>query len=112
MARLSLHLLGEPRVTLDGESINPGRRKVPALLAYLAVTGRRHSRDELAELLYGQQHTTRAAKVALGSGRSVLRVQVSVAGSYTSTVDTAPDPPQSAVSSSPTSPTSSKPPIA
>jgi len=32
-----------------------GLRKVVALLAYLAVTAQRHSRDELAQLLYGQQ---------------------------------------------------------
>ena len=60
MPRLALHFLGSPRVSLDGVTIDPGRRKVLALLAYLAVTGRRHSRDELAELLYGQQAATRA----------------------------------------------------
>ena len=52
MAALSLLLLGQPRVEVRGAEIVLHRRKVLALLAYLAVTSRPHSRDELAELLY------------------------------------------------------------
>ena len=52
MSRLALYLLGPPRVELDGEELHIGRRKAVALLAYLAVTGRPHSRDSLATLLW------------------------------------------------------------
>ncbi|MBN1836438.1 MAG: tetratricopeptide repeat protein [Spirochaetales bacterium] len=52
MYRLKLHLLGPPRVELEGSVLRFPRRKVLALLAYLAVTGRAHSRDALAELLH------------------------------------------------------------
>jgi predicted ATPase len=55
MSLLDLYFLGSPRVYLDGASVEIDRRKVIALLAYLAVTAQRHSRDELAELLYGKQ---------------------------------------------------------
>ena len=43
MSRLALFLLGPPRLELDGEPIEVGRRKAVALLAYLAVMGGRHS---------------------------------------------------------------------
>lgn len=52
MAALSLLFLGQPRVEARGAEIVLRRRKVLALLAYLAVTSRPHGRDELAELLY------------------------------------------------------------
>ena len=55
MPELSLYFLGSPRVCLDGATVEMGRRKVVALLAYLAVTAQRQSRDELAQLLYGVQ---------------------------------------------------------
>ncbi len=55
MSRLDLYFLGSPRVYLDRATVEINRRKVLALLAYLAVTAQRHSRDELAELLYGKQ---------------------------------------------------------
>ena len=48
MSRLALFLLGSPRVKLDGEPAHIGRAKALALLAYLAVEARRHSRDALA----------------------------------------------------------------
>jgi predicted ATPase/DNA-binding SARP family transcriptional activator len=52
MARLALRLLGPPRVEVDGEPVHIGRRKALALLAYLAVTARPHTRDSLATLLW------------------------------------------------------------
>jgi DNA-binding SARP family transcriptional activator len=52
MSTLALSFLGPPLVGLDGALVKLTRRKVLALLAYLAVTGRPHSRDTLAELLY------------------------------------------------------------
>lgn len=57
MPQLSLFLFGPPRVEVDGVPINITLRKGIALLAYLAVTDRRHSRDHLASLFwpgYGQ----------------------------------------------------------
>jgi DNA-binding SARP family transcriptional activator len=58
--RLKLHFLGPPRVELDGAMLRFPRRKVLALLAYLAVTGRAQSRDALAELLYPGQDRAHA----------------------------------------------------
>lgn len=52
MSGLSLFLLGPPRLKLDGEPVQIGRRKALALLIYLAVTRRRHSRDALATLFW------------------------------------------------------------
>jgi len=52
MSRLALFLLGSPRIERDGVLINVDTRKAIALLAYLAVTHQRHSRDVLASLLW------------------------------------------------------------
>jgi DNA-binding SARP family transcriptional activator len=52
MSDLRLFLLGPPRVEVDGEPVHLSRRKMVALLVYLAVTGRSHSRDYLATLLW------------------------------------------------------------
>jgi hypothetical protein len=45
MSRLTLFMLGPPRIERDGAPIKISRRKAVALLAYLAVTGQSHSRD-------------------------------------------------------------------
>jgi two-component SAPR family response regulator len=51
--RLSLRLLGPPEASLDGyPPLRFRRKKVLALLCYLAAEGGRHSRRELAELLW------------------------------------------------------------
>jgi DNA-binding SARP family transcriptional activator len=62
MSQLALHLLGPPRLELDGQVVQVSRRKAMALLAYLAVTGRCHSRDSIATLLWPEldQSTARA----------------------------------------------------
>src|SRR5437667_5041179 len=52
MSRLALFLLGPPRIERDGTLINVDTRKAIALIAYLAVTHQRHSRDTLASLLW------------------------------------------------------------
>jgi DNA-binding SARP family transcriptional activator/tetratricopeptide (TPR) repeat protein len=57
-ARISL--LGAPRVEHDGGQIEVDTRKATALLAYLAVTRRRHTRDALAGLLWPEYNQTRA----------------------------------------------------
>ena len=60
MVRLALHLLGPPRIELGGEPVHIGRRKVVALLTYLAVTGGSHGRDALATLFWPEQDQSRA----------------------------------------------------
>jgi predicted ATPase len=60
MSRLALYLLGPPRIELDGRPVQISRRKVVALLAYLAVTGTPHSRDSLATLLWPERSQSRA----------------------------------------------------
>jgi predicted ATPase/DNA-binding SARP family transcriptional activator len=55
MSQLALYFLGSPRIYLDGAAVEIKRRKVLSLLIYLAITAQRHSRDELAELLYGKK---------------------------------------------------------
>ena len=52
MSQLALHLLGPPRIELDGEPVQIPRRKAMALFVYLAVTGHSHSRDSLSTLLW------------------------------------------------------------
>ena len=52
MAGLALHFFGFPQVTRNGAPVELRRRKEIALLAYLAVTQRAHSRDSLAALLW------------------------------------------------------------
>ncbi|MCL4264664.1 MAG: hypothetical protein KJ069_15680 [Anaerolineae bacterium] len=56
----SLFLLGAPRLEQDGRSLPIGRRKVMALLAYLAMTNQVHSRDALAALLWPGSSPPRA----------------------------------------------------
>jgi DNA-binding SARP family transcriptional activator len=58
LARLSL--LGTPRIEHDGAKLEVDTRKAIALLAYLAVTRRRHARDSLAGLLWPEYNQTRA----------------------------------------------------
>ncbi len=60
LADLRISLLGLPRVELDGVPLTFERRKALALLAYLAVTQRAHSRDALATLLWAEQDAGRA----------------------------------------------------
>ena len=55
MSNLQLHLLGGLQVTRADIPITSFiSNKVPALLAYLAVTHRAHLRDKLATLLWGE----------------------------------------------------------
>jgi DNA-binding SARP family transcriptional activator len=50
---LGLRLLGEIEVLRDGERVAlPPSRKTRALLAYLAIDGRRHQRERLCELFW------------------------------------------------------------
>ena len=72
MAQLRINLFGSPSVTLDGANVIVDTRKAIALLAYLVITGKEHSRDVLATLLwpeYGQVN----ARSALRRTLSVLQ---------------------------------------
>ncbi len=83
---LHLHFLGPPRIELDGQPGPPrieldgqpvilDTRKATALLAYLAVTGQRHSRDVLATLLYPETGQSRA-RATLRRTLSSLKVGI------------------------------------
>ncbi|MEM7344715.1 MAG: tetratricopeptide repeat protein [Chloroflexota bacterium] len=63
MARLKLYLLGPPQAELENEPVKIQRRKVLALLVYLAVNGEAQRRDTLATLLWpdSSQSQARAA---------------------------------------------------
>lgn len=52
MGSLRVALLGPPRVEVGGAPLRVDTRKAVALLAYLACSGRRHGRDQLAALLW------------------------------------------------------------
>src|SRR3712207_1252769 len=58
--RTTVLLLGAPRIEHGGEPIEVDTRKAIALVAYLAVTRRRHARDALAGLLWPEYNQTRA----------------------------------------------------
>ncbi len=70
MTELSLALLGSPVVQRDGISVTFDTRKAIALLALLAVTGREHSREQLADLLWPDADSAK--------GRASLRRTLSV----------------------------------
>lgn len=85
---LTIRLLGPVSVLIDGAPLTVDTRKATALLAYLAVTGRTASRDELAALLWPEsgdvpahgalRRTLSVLNTALGG--SCLRIdRVSVA---------------------------------
>ncbi len=71
-SRLTLRLLGPPRVERDGEPVDMDTRKAIALLAYLAVTGQPEGRDRLAAMLWPDADTDRA-RGALRRTLSTLR---------------------------------------
>src|SRR5215207_3102532 len=52
MAQLKLLVFGPPRLEHDGQPLELNLRKALALLVYLAVSGRPHSRDALATMLW------------------------------------------------------------
>lgn len=73
MAGLRLHLLGKPEAWLDDAPLTEfSTAKTEALLYYLAVTKGPHSRETLAELLWGDMPDA-AAKRNLTKALSTLR---------------------------------------
>ena len=71
MAGLKLYLFGPPHLERDGVLLDLGRRKATALLAYLAVTHQRHSRDALATLFW-PEYDSRRGRANLSRTLSVL----------------------------------------
>ena len=59
-ARLTFYLLGSPRVERGGQPIAVDTRKATALLAYLAVEGGSHSREQMAALFWPDVDERRA----------------------------------------------------
>ena len=75
-AQLRIHTLGSVSVERDGHVITDfDSRKVQALLVYLACTGRPHSREVLAELLW-EEHTQSQALSNLNVALTSLRQTV------------------------------------
>jgi DNA-binding SARP family transcriptional activator/predicted ATPase len=72
VSRLTLRLLGPPRVERDGKGIHIGRRKALALLAYLAVERGVHRREALAALFW-PEYDPSAARADLRRTLSLLR---------------------------------------
>jgi DNA-binding SARP family transcriptional activator len=60
VSRTRILLLGAPRIEHDGAPVEVDTRKAIALVAYLAVTRRRHTRDALAGLLWPEYNQTKA----------------------------------------------------
>jgi predicted ATPase/DNA-binding SARP family transcriptional activator len=76
LSELELHLLGSPRLERDGILVVIHRRKVMALLIYLAVTGRSHPRDSLATMFWcehGQGSARAALRRTLSDLQKILR---------------------------------------
>lgn len=72
MSQWVLHLLGSPHLERDGTRVGIQRRKVMALLIYLAVTGKGHPRDTLA-VLFWPEHDQTKARAALRRTLSELQ---------------------------------------
>jgi DNA-binding SARP family transcriptional activator/predicted ATPase len=75
VSSVSLCFLGRPRIERDGTPVTVGRRKALALLAYLAVTARAHTRDTVATLLWPELSQSKARaglRNALTSLRNAL----------------------------------------
>jgi DNA-binding SARP family transcriptional activator/tetratricopeptide (TPR) repeat protein len=88
MTELSLALLGPPVVLRDGLPVTFDTRKAVALLALLAVTGREHRREQLADLLWPEadsakgraslRRTLSVTAAAMGAGLTISRSAVTL----------------------------------
>jgi DNA-binding SARP family transcriptional activator/predicted ATPase/class 3 adenylate cyclase len=77
MPRLSLYLLGPPRIEGDGVPIDVDTRKATALLVYLALNRERHRRAALVNLLWPELDERRG-RAALRRTLSTLRKAIDV----------------------------------
>ena len=75
VTELQLRLLGVPGASLDGRPVALRRRTSLALLAYLALTGRRYTRSMLAGILAGDASEEQAQK-RVGNTLTDLRAAV------------------------------------
>ena len=60
MSTLDIYLFGVPRFERSGKRIDIARRKIIALLAYLAASAQPHSRDKLATLFWPENDASNA----------------------------------------------------
>jgi predicted ATPase/DNA-binding SARP family transcriptional activator len=60
MTRLSISLLGNPQISLDGALVKVSIQRTLPLLAYLALTGKSQTRETLANLLWSDSSLTHA----------------------------------------------------
>src|SRR5260370_23506827 len=88
MTELRVALVGPPVVLRDGLPVTFDTRKAVALLALLAVTGREHSREQLADLLWPEadsakgraslRRTLSVTAAAMGAGLTISRAAVTL----------------------------------
>src|SRR5262245_51241456 len=74
--QLAIHLLGAPEAWLAGTPLALHSQKARALLFYLAATGRAHTREHLATLLWGEasrQNARHSLRSSLYRIRQALR---------------------------------------
>jgi predicted ATPase/DNA-binding SARP family transcriptional activator len=83
MSFLALHFLGPPLAEINDTALHFKRRKVLALLVYLAITSRRHSRGFLTDLLYPKQDRIHAQ----GGFRRILSGLKSAIGDHWLKID-------------------------
>jgi predicted ATPase/DNA-binding SARP family transcriptional activator len=76
MSKLSIYLLGAPRLEVNSQTVEPDTRKAIALLAYLVITEERHTRDKLAAFLWPEYDQSRS-KAALRRTLSALKSAIS-----------------------------------
>jgi predicted ATPase/DNA-binding SARP family transcriptional activator len=79
VSRLTLCLLGQPRIERDGAPVMVDTRKAIALIAYVAVTRQPHSRDALAALLWPEYDHIRAYA---NLRRTIWALNKALAGDY------------------------------
>lgn len=77
MTEMKLQLFGPPRLFRDGALVKIGRRKAMALLAYLALAARRHSREELATFLW-PEHDEASGRMDLSRTLSFIKRRIGV----------------------------------
>ena len=83
MGELTLSAFGAPLLAKDGAPVKVQRRKVMAVLVYLAVTGQAHAREHLLNLFWPEEqpHLARAAlRRTLSELAKVVGVAVSKTG--------------------------------
>ncbi len=83
MTELRFQFFGPPCFKLNGASIRVGRRKAVALAAYLAVTGKSHSRERLADLFWPEYDREKARS----SLRRTLSVMTKALGKFWLAID-------------------------